>query len=125
MSLLYDGECRFCMAGSERLVRLGKPGVIRRVSSRDDAEIGRFPESVRAALKSSLQLVSPDGDVASGAEAIARALNTRGLWKLCTWVYWIPGIRQVVDGLYVIVARNRYRIAGRAGACESGACKMP
>jgi predicted DCC family thiol-disulfide oxidoreductase YuxK len=122
MFLLYDGTCRFCTLGSERLVRLARPGVIQRVSSRDEAEMARLPERARAGIDRALQLVSPDGEVASGAEAVGRALATRPLWRLIVWVYWVPGIRQVTDWLYRIVARNRHRIMGRTDACDSGTC---
>jgi predicted DCC family thiol-disulfide oxidoreductase YuxK len=69
-----------------------------------------------------MQLVSADGEIATGAEAVNRALATRPAWRLVTWVYWVPGIKQGSDWMYRVVARNRYRIMGKAGACESGAC---
>lgn len=123
--LLYDGSCRFCTAGSERLARLARPGVIRRVSNKDEQQMRVLPERARAGIASALQLVSPDGEVASGAEAVNRALATRPLWRLITWTYWVPGIGQVCDRLYGMVARNRYRIAGRVESCDSGSCPTP
>lgn len=125
MFLLYDGSCRFCTAGSERLARLARPGVIRRISNKDEAQMRVLPEKARAGIASALQLVSPDGEVASGAEAVNRALATRPMWRLITWAYWVPGIRQINDWLYGIVARNRYRIAGRIETCDSGSCPRP
>jgi predicted DCC family thiol-disulfide oxidoreductase YuxK len=125
MSLLYDGSCKFCIAGSERLARLAAPGVVKRVSSNDEEEMARFPASVREGIGGALQLVSADGEIASGAAAVNRVLATRRVWRLITWLYWVPGIRQVTDVLYKVVARNRYRIMGKADACETGACPMP
>lgn len=123
MHLLYDGSCRFCTAGSERLVGMGAPGVIVRVSSKDEAGMARLPEAARAGIGGALQLVSPDGEVASGAEAVNRVLATRTLWRLITWLYWVPGIRQITDAMYRAVARNRYRVMGKVQACETGACE--
>ena len=128
LSLLYDGSCRFCIAGSARLARLAAPGVVRRVSSKDEAEMARFPASVREGIGGALQLVSADGEIASGAAAVSRVLATRRGWRLITWLYWVPGIRQVTDALYRVVARNRYRISritGKQEACETGTCPMP
>ncbi len=128
LSLLYDGTCRFCIAGSERLAGLAAPGVVRRVSSKDEAEMAWFPASVREGIGGALQLVSADGEIASGAAAVNRVLATRRVWRLVTWVYWVPGIRQLCDWMYGVVARNRYRISritGKQEACETGACPMP
>jgi predicted DCC family thiol-disulfide oxidoreductase YuxK len=125
MSLLYDGTCRFCIAGSERLARLAAPGVIRRVSSTDEGEMAKFPASVREGIGGALQLVSADGEIASGAEAVNRALATRAGWRIITWLYFVPGVRQFTDWLYRLVARNRYRIMGKAKTCETGTCPMP
>lgn len=125
LALLYDGTCRFCTAGQARLTRLAKPGAIQPVNGKDPAELARYPQVTAAAADRALQLVSPDGDVAQGAEAVARALNTRPIWKLVTWIYWVPFIHQIIDALYVVVAKNRYRIAGKMSPCESGTCALP
>ena len=125
LALLYDGTCRFCTAGQARLMRFARPGLITPVNSKDPAELARFPQVTAAAANRALQLVSHDGDLAQGAEAIARALNTRPAWKLVTWIYWVPILRQVFDGMYAFVAKNRYRIAGRVSPCEGGACELP
>ncbi len=128
LTLLYDGECRFCIAGSARLMRLAAPEVLRRVSNKDQQEMAKFPASVCEGISSALQLVSADGEIATGAAAVNRVLATRPVWRLITWVYWVPGIKQLTDWMYTLVARNRYRIMGKAGggtgygACENGAC---
>jgi predicted DCC family thiol-disulfide oxidoreductase YuxK len=124
--LLYDGECRFCIAGSTRLAAMARPGLIERVDLRDRAAMARHPSIPRDVDLSAIRLVTPDGRMSSGAEAIARALGTRPAWKLVTWLYWVPGIRQLTDAAYGWVARNRFRIMGRAAPiCESGSCALP
>jgi predicted DCC family thiol-disulfide oxidoreductase YuxK len=125
MFLLYDGSCRFCTAGSQRLLRLARPGVIRRISNKDDAAMARLPDAAKAGISSALQLVSPDGEVSSGAEAVNRVLATRPLWRLITWIYWLPGIKQLNDWLYKLVARHRYKIMGRVAECDTGSCPRP
>lgn len=125
LCLLYDGECRFCTDGTARLARLARPGSLELVNLKDPAQIARFPQITPAAADRGLQLVEPSGRVHSGAAAVVAALNTRPIWRLFTWPYAIPGIRHLNDALYALVARNRYRIAGRVSTCDSGACKTP
>lgn len=122
--VVFDGHCRFCTAGSKRLRSFGRPELVRLVSSKDGAELARHPQVRPEALAKALQLVSPDGELAQGAEAVARALNTRPAWRLVTWLYWAPGVRQLADWLYAQVARRRYRIAGTTSPCEDGACAV-
>lgn len=124
-ALIYDGRCRFCIAGSARLAALARPGTIERIASTDASIASRFPQVSPAMIQTALQLVRPGGQVCSGAEAIAAALATRPAWRLVAWIYYLPRIRWIVDRLYEFVARNRYRIMGRAGTCEGGACELP
>ena len=66
-------------------------------------------------------MVTAGGTVHSGAEAVARALELRGflgLWRL----YYLPGLRRLLDAAYAWVAARRYRILGRTEECETGAC---
>lgn len=123
--VLFDGHCRFCVAGSRRLARLCKPGSIELIDAQDPASLARFPHLTHAAATRALQLVEPSGRVHSGAAAIAAALNTRPFWRLFTWLYHVPGLHALTDSMYAFVARNRYRIAGRATSCDSGACSPP
>lgn len=125
IAVIYDATCRFCIVGSARLAALALPGTIELVGSTSPSLAARFPQVTPEMIHAALQLVRPDGGVCSGAEAIAEALATRPLWRLVTWIYFVPGIRWLVDRLYEFVARNRYRIMGRAGTCEGGACGLP
>jgi len=123
--LLYDGRCRFCAAGSARLMALSRPGAVERVDRHDDAAVARHPHAPRNTDPGAIQLVMPDGRVFSGAEAVARTLGTRPIWKALVWVYWLPVVKQLCDAAYRLVARNRYRLMGKRGtACDSGACEV-
>ncbi len=132
MLLLYDGECRFCIASSRRLAAMARPGTIERIDLHDHAALRRHPCAPQNPDAGTIRLVMPDGRVAVGAEAIALALGTRPLWRLVTWVYRLPGVRQLADAAYRVVARHRFTIMGRvgdaggrgSGGCESGACRI-
>jgi predicted DCC family thiol-disulfide oxidoreductase YuxK len=74
-----------------------------------------------------MHLVTPDGRVFLGAEAIVQALATRPLFAWAAPVYYLPGLRQLLNGLYAFIAANRYRFWGKSassGECESGACRI-
>jgi predicted DCC family thiol-disulfide oxidoreductase YuxK len=122
--VLYDGACRFCVASSARLLRWAKPGALVREDFRAPGVLDRFPGVTAKACERAMQLVLPDGRVFAGAEAIARALVTRPVLGLPARLYFVPGLRQLADFLYRFVARNRFRIAGRATTCEGGACRL-
>jgi predicted DCC family thiol-disulfide oxidoreductase YuxK len=119
---IYDDRCVFCTVGSQRLARLARPGAIQLLGSGDPTRKLRFPQITDRHIDEALQLVTPDGRVHSGAAAIAYALGTRPLFRIFTWLYHVPGIHQLTNLLYALVARNRYRILGRTKGCESGVC---
>ena len=119
--VLYDGHCRLCLASARQLSRLlGGQGTELR-SFRDEGVLGLFPNVLPERCEQALQYVRADGSVFEGAEAVVRALGRRPLGRLL-YVYYVPGLRQLADALYRLVARYRFRIAGRA--CPDGACAV-
>jgi predicted DCC family thiol-disulfide oxidoreductase YuxK len=125
--VLYDGHCRFCDAGSRRLVGLARAGAVERVDFQAPGALGRFPGVTHAACMEQMYLVTPDGRVFGGMEAAVRALATRrGVGRLA-YLYYVPGLRLLLDLLYRLVAANRYRLMGKAvvaGGCEEGTCAL-
>lgn len=126
-SIIYDGNCRFCTAGAARLARSFR-GNVDLVDYQQPSALARFPSVTFEACERAMHLVDPRGRVYRGAEAVARAIAERGvLWKWAL-IYSVPGVRQLAEWMYALVARNRYRIAGRSDpcdACAKGACPLP
>jgi predicted DCC family thiol-disulfide oxidoreductase YuxK len=125
--VLYDGHCKLCTAGSRKLLALAKPGAVEAVDFQQPGVLERFPGLTHEMCMQAMQLVTPDGRVYSGFEAAVRALATRPLLGLLAYVYYVPGVRQVCNLLYRLVAANRYRIRGKAVAaseCEGGTCAL-
>lgn len=62
--------------------------------------------------------IDKDGSVTGGAEASNRIL--RYVWWLApfTYLYFLPGIRQLQNVAYRWVANNRYRLPGSTDACK-------
>lgn len=119
--ILYDGHCRLCRGSAKQLERLlGTQGTELR-SFRDEGVLAGYPGISPERCENALQLVRPDGHVYEGAEAVVRAMGRRW-WARPLFVYYVPGLRQLTDAMYRVVARYRFRIAGRA--CPDGACAV-
>ncbi|AKQ66881.1 hypothetical protein A176_003793 [Myxococcus hansupus] len=119
--ILYDGHCRLCGGAARQLQRwLGKTGT-RLLSFREDGVLAAFPGVTEDRCEQALQLVLADGRVVEGLEALVLALGQRPLGRLLR-VYYLPGLRQLLDAGYRIVARYRFRIAGRQ--CPDGTCAV-
>lgn len=122
--LLYDGGCRFCMSSAAAMVRRFGPGRLETRDLRKEGVLAAFPEvSYEAAMKR-MHVVLPDGRIYAGAEAIARVLATARITGWLAYVYYVPGIRQLADLGYALVAKHRHRLFGRTGACETGTCHL-
>ena len=119
--ILYDGHCRLCIAAAKQFQRLlGGHGTQLR-SFREEEVLAAYPGIPLERCEHGLQLIQADGRIFEGAEAVVQALGRRPAGKLL-FVYYVPGLRQVADWLYGLVARYRFRIAGRA--CPDGACAV-
>ena len=103
--LLFDGDCGFCRFWVARWL----------VTVRDQVdcapaqqEASRFPQITEEAWKRSLQLVTPEGTVYGGAEAVFRTLAyaPEHRWMLAVYRH-LPGARSVSEGAYRVVADNR------------------
>jgi predicted DCC family thiol-disulfide oxidoreductase YuxK len=119
--LIYDGHCRFCIQQASRLERWVN-GAVRMRSFRDAGVIERYPGLTLAQCDQALQLVEPSGRIHSGAAAIATAFRLRPMLAPVGWLYCLPGIRQIADWGYRLVARNRFRLPG--DVCTDDACRQ-
>jgi predicted DCC family thiol-disulfide oxidoreductase YuxK len=61
--------------------------------------------------------VAPDGRLSGGAAATNAALALVWWLRPLTWLYRLPGLRQIEDRVYRWVADNRYRMPGSTAAC--------
>jgi len=113
--LIYDGTCGFCQRQVDRLQRwLGPSFGAIPYQSNEAREL--FRDLSEDELASKVWAII-HGRRSSGAEAICRLLNLRRRFRLVTWLYWLPGLRQLADAVYRWVAANRYRFGG---TCELG-----
>jgi predicted DCC family thiol-disulfide oxidoreductase YuxK len=125
--VLYDGHCRFCAAQSQKLTAIARRAVVTTADFQESGILDKFPGISHEACMQAMHLVTPDGRVYRGFEAIVQAIATRPVLGLAAYVYYLPGLRQLCDRLYAFVAANRYRLWGRNRSpshCESGTCAL-
>ena len=119
--LVYDGRCRLCVREAHRLARwVG--GRVRLESFRDPGVIARHPGLSEEACEAALQLIDADGRITSGAEAVARTLRLRPVLAPLAALYRLPGLRQLLDSVYRLVARRRFALGG--ATCADDVCRL-
>jgi predicted DCC family thiol-disulfide oxidoreductase YuxK len=120
-TVFYDGQCRFCRSQIAMLRRLDVTGKLRFVSLHDPSVAKLFPELVSEDLMQEMHVVDALGKSRAGASAL-RYLSRRLplLWPLVVPLH-LPGSLPLWNWLYRLVARNRYRFAGR---CDDGTCHL-
>lgn len=112
--LVFDGDCGFCTRSAE----FGRRhlGVDIVAWQRADLDALALTE---AECEQAVQWVAGDGQVSSGAAAVAAALRTgRWWWRALGVTLSLPGVRWVAARVYSLVARNRYRLPGATDACQ-------
>lgn len=122
--VLFDGQCRFCRAQSQNLLRLARPGAVEVRDFQQPGVLDAFPGITHAACMAAMHLVAPDGRVYRGFEAAVRAVATRPLVGRAAYLYYLPGLRWLCDRLYAVIAANRYRLWGRVEECTEGTCAL-
>jgi predicted DCC family thiol-disulfide oxidoreductase YuxK len=116
LTLVFDGACGFCTRSVRLLKALDRNG---RVTAVPFQKTGT-PASVGLTLeecKASVWAIAPDGGYYRGAEAVnalvAAALGT----AVPLLLYYLPGIRQLQDFIYFLIAYNRNRLPGDQPYC--------
>jgi predicted DCC family thiol-disulfide oxidoreductase YuxK len=125
--VLYDGRCAFCRTQASRLLALARQGKVELVDFQEPGALESFPGLSYEACMQAMHLVTPEGRVFRGFEAIVQALATRPVLRWPVHIYYLPGVRHFCDWLYRWIARNRYRLIRRAvarGECTDGTCSL-
>lgn len=103
---LYDPVCPRCTGFARFLQRWTKGRVvIKALDSEGAADL--HPDLSFAKMLQSAQLVLPNGYLASGAEAGALALGQRPGWAWFFQLYYVPGIKQLAQGIYWLIRATR------------------
>jgi len=114
--LFFDGLCNLCTASVQFIIRHDPKQRFRFASLQSTTARSILGQSVSATDKPDSFLLWENGTVYSRSEAALRVTRRlSGAWPLLYMFRIVPvGIR---DGIYNIVARNRYRWFGRKNEC--------
>jgi predicted DCC family thiol-disulfide oxidoreductase YuxK len=124
MIVLFDGHCRFCTRSAKAIARRFGTD---KVTTRDFQEpevLADYPGVTHEACMKRIHLVTPEGRVFAGAEAFARLFATVRIVGPVAFLYYVPGLRQLAELTYTLVARARYRLFGRTQQCDGGTCHL-
>lgn len=121
--LIYDGQCGFCRQQVESLKKLvGQNAPLAYESFHTPGILAQFPKLTYDECMKEIKLVTPEGEILGGAQAIFYALSLNPIFLPLRWIYPIPGLKQIIDFVYQSIAKNRYKIQMKD--CPSGTCHL-
>jgi predicted DCC family thiol-disulfide oxidoreductase YuxK len=115
--VIYDGECRLCVAAREGIERLGGgAGDVRFIPYRSAEAACRLGAAYKTGRPDVAFLVDRDGCVSRGLDAFIPLLPGIRGGRLILRLLRLPFGRPLAYLAYRIIARNRYRWFGAADA---------
>ncbi len=119
-TLVYDGECRFCLQCVRLLTRWDRRRCLNVVPFQDAAALAGLPAIPREQLEAAMQLVGPDGSVTAGAAAAPLLLGLLPGGSVTAMLFHVPGVPVLAAAVYRWVARRRHRLGCGSTACRRG-----
>jgi predicted DCC family thiol-disulfide oxidoreductase YuxK len=105
--LILDGDCEFCRRWAARW-RRATGDALDFLPFQDETVAKKYPEIPRPVFAESLHLISPDGSVCAGAEAVFRSLATGGVKSWLLWCYRkLPLFAGLSEWIYDRAAAHR------------------
>lgn len=112
-TVIYDGECRFCVKSKEGFERLACQSAPVRFIPYQSSEAEQIlgPE-YRSGRPEVAYRVGSDGRIHQGLDAMLPLLLGLPGGRLAGALLSLPGMKPMAHRLYALVARNRYRWFG-------------
>ncbi len=115
--ILFDGECNFCNAGVDFVIRNDRGASFQFAAIQSDAvrdllqRAGISPDTLETVI------LWEDGQVYTSSTAVLRIVrNLRFPWCLLSVLIMVP--LKLREAVYVWVARHRYRWFGKRNSCR-------
>ena len=125
--LIYDGQCAICRGSVGWVRRLDWRHRFELLDAHSAAVARRFPALDPAALMSAIHLITPQGAVLTGYDAVRFQVRFLPLLAWLAPILRLPVMDRLGPRLYGFVARHRYRLnrlLGRPATCETGSCRV-
>jgi predicted DCC family thiol-disulfide oxidoreductase YuxK len=120
--VIYDGECRFCIARVGELEKADTERQLEFMPRQAKESEQRFPQIKGIALDEGILLIDNAGQVHVAADAMYQIYKRLPSTRNVAWLYDVPGLRQVFQLGYRAVAANRRRLGQ---VCTDDHCKLP
>jgi len=117
VTLIFDGRCGFCTRSVRLLRALDRHGRVKAVPYQKPGTPEEHGLSL-ARCEAAIWTITPERDRCSGAAGINTALAVVLETRLPLWIYGAPGIEQLQNLTYSLIARNRRRLLGDASYCR-------
>lgn len=109
-TLVYDGDCRFCIRSVDLIASWDRGGAVELVPFQRGGLAERFPWIAEGAYREAMQLIGPGNETWSGAAAAERLLKILPGGSPLGCLFELPFARPLADRAYRLVARNRTRL---------------
>lgn len=116
-TLIFDGECAFCLGWVNRFRRWARQGAVRFLPLQEDEAL-ELADRTRAELREAMHLVTATGEVFAGAAA-AREVLVHVPWGwVPRMIFRLPGAMFLADRVYSWVAARRQNIGCGGEHCR-------
>jgi predicted DCC family thiol-disulfide oxidoreductase YuxK len=105
-TLIYDGECGFCRASVDRVLRWDREHRLDVVPFQDQARVAGFGIPLPA-LAAAMHLVIPGGGVFAGADAVPELLQLLPGKRWLAPLFRVPGALPLARRVYRRIAERR------------------
>lgn len=112
--ILFDGICGLCNAWVDFVQRRKRGKIFKFATLQGNFAQSRVPQAVQSL--DSVVLISGDRIFYKSSAAIRILCDLGGFWKLSSFFLVIPSFLR--DGMYDLVAFNRYRLFGKLESCR-------
>lgn len=119
-TIIYDGACNFCLRQMDRIRRGDRDQAFEFVPYQSPDVAVQFPQLAATDFSTGLRIVLPNGTVRRGADAVYEIARRMPGRRWLAPLYQVPGLKQLARFGYGIIARNRYRLAGKSDSQSCG-----
>jgi len=114
--ILFDGQCVFCDHSVQFILKRDVGEVFRFASLQSDIGQQLLKQYNVDVSMDSIVVIYLNKVYTQSDAAIVIAQRFKGLWKLLVIVKFIP--KWLRDKMYVVIAKNRYRLFGEMETCR-------
>ena len=109
--LIYDDGCPVCRSFARRLGAPDQPGALTLVPLSAAKLPAGLPLPPSEQLEREVHLISADGSVVSGIDAISALALWSPRWRVVGWLFQLPLVRTVASAVYRLIAGHRIELS--------------